>query len=144
MLACDTIYQIKVMQLKSHLELHNEHLLWKSDLNMWSRDLEIWEKEMSELLDNLRIIEKAVNQHVDTYKKHQNSISEHELDINKNELDLSLLVEGSEYDERLNAEHQIQSQHHLLQKEAHQRLKQYHYTMAGLISQLRRSLENNE
>ena len=99
---------------------------------------------MSELLDNLMIIEKAINQHVETYQKHQRSIHEHELDINKNELDLSLLVEGSEYDERLNSEHQLQSQRHMLQQEAHQRLKRYHYTLAGLISQLKRSLERDK
>ncbi len=131
------------MQLKSHLELHNEHLLWKSDLNMWLRDLEVWENEMSELLDNLRVIEKAVNHHVETYQKHQTSIREHELDINHKELNLSELVEGSEYDERLNSEHQILNQRHLSQQEAHQRLKYYHYTLAGLVNQLKRSLENH-
>ena len=65
------------------------------------------------------------------------------MDINKHELDLSLLAEGSEYDQRLNNDHQLQSQRHLLQKEAHQRLKQYHYTMASLISHLRKSLQES-
>lgn len=34
------------MLLKTHLELHHEHLLWKSDLNMWLTDLEIWENKV--------------------------------------------------------------------------------------------------
>lgn len=132
------------MQSKTHAELHHQHLQWKSDLEMWLTDLEIWEKEMSNLLDNLRIIEKAIHNHVDSYEKHQRAILEHELDINKHELDLTLLVEGSEYDERLNSEHQLHEQRHLLQKESHQRLKHYHYTLAGLINQLRRSLEGDQ
>jgi hypothetical protein len=56
----DLIITRKTMQAKTHLELHNEHLLWKSDLNMWLHDLDIWENEMTELIDNLRIIEKAI------------------------------------------------------------------------------------
>ena len=128
------------MNTKTHLELHNEHLLWKSDLNMWLSDLDIWEHEMGELLDNLRIIEKAIDRHVEAYQRHMRAITEHELDINKHELDLKLLAEGSEYDQRLNYDHQLQAQRHLLQKEAHQRLKKFHYNLAGLISKLRNSL----
>jgi hypothetical protein len=131
------------MYTKTHSELHNDHLLWKSDLHMWLNDLKVWENEMGELLDNVRIIEKAIDRHINDYQKHQRAIYQHELEINKHELDLSLLAEGSEYDNSLNAEHQLQSQRHLLQKESHQRLKQYHYTLAGLISQLRKSLQES-
>ena len=134
---------VQIMQTKTHLELHNDHLLWRSDLNMWLNDVKIWENEISDLVDNLRIIEMAIDRHINTYQKHQRAIHEHELDINKHELDLRLLAEGSEYDQRLNNEHQFQSQQHLLHKDTHQKLKQYHYTLAGLISHLRRSLQKN-
>ena len=107
---------------------------------MWLSDLDIWEHEMGDLLDNLRIIEKAIDRHVAAYQRHMRAIREHELDIDKHELDLKLLAEGSEYDERLNQEHQLQAQRHMLQKEAHQRLKKFHYNLAGLISKLRNSL----
>ena len=96
---------------------------------------------MSEIIRNLRIIEKAIENHSTAYQNHELAVQEHKLDINKLELDLSLMVEGSEYDERQRKEHQRHSQKHLLQKEEHQRLKLYHYTLAGLITQLRRTLE---
>ena len=52
------------MITENHLKLHHDHLMWKSDIKMWLQDLQIWTNEMSEILDNLRIIEKAVEHHV--------------------------------------------------------------------------------
>lgn len=129
------------MNTKNHLEMHHDHLFWKSEYGMWFDDLKIWQEELKELNDDLNQIRKAVNYHAESLESHKSAIFNHKLFADKHELDLSLLTEGSVANQELCESHEKEYEKHLAQKVAHEKIKKYHHTVLSVTKGLKKVIE---
>lgn len=130
------------MKKQDHLQIHQEHRSWDSDLEMWSLDLKMWDEEVEALDNALAFINEAVQKHEESLMDHLKSLVDHRERLNKHELDISVLIEGTSLDAKLLESHTTEAKHHEIYRHAHERLKRYHHTMMALTKGLKKALES--
>lgn len=134
----------KTMKTYDHLQLHQEHGKWDSDVKMWMEDIKIWKEEMVALTEALRFIEEAVHNHKSALKSHSDSILFHQNELQHHERDMRYVLEGSNIDRELLGDHQKEAARHALQFNAHERLKRYHHSVMTLTKSLKMAIASIE
>lgn len=130
------------MEQLDHLQIHHEHKLWDSDLQMWSLDLKMWNEESQALNHALAFINEAVKKHEEALAFHLKSLMEHQDKLHNHEKDITILVEGTPLDTKLQEEHADEAKRHEVYRDAHERLKRYHHMLMALTKGLKKALES--
>ncbi len=129
------------MKEKLHMDIHQDHRTWKSDLEMWTLDIRMWEEELKALNNSLVYIGQAVREHEEGLESHKLKLLEHKALINKHETDITYLPEGSRLDVELDVLHDKETANHANQAEVHERLKKFHHKIMVLTKELQKALE---
>jgi predicted nucleic acid-binding Zn-ribbon protein len=130
------------MKKYDHLQMHQEHRTWDSDLQMWSHDLKMWEEEIEALNSALQFINDAIKSHQEALMDHLKALVDHRDRINKHEVDIKYVRESSKLDGELLDMHKDETIQHEIQHRAHERIKKYHHTIMALTKGLKKSLES--
>ena len=117
------------MTAQLHIEMHQDHHLWESEIKFWRADLHAWQLECKKAWDQWKELESALKKHEETLREHggvdrlrKRTIAAHEDSIAEFEMggtgtDLPGLV----------PKHKAEADRQTLQRTLHEELKRHHH-----------------
>ena len=127
------------MTSASHVEMHRQHLAWKSDDDFWREELALWQREVEQVISESRQIEASLREHAQKLDRHAASIRLYEQDFAKHEHTLVDFEQGETPAEliELALTHKREAEKHSERRTAHEDVKRRHH---ALITKWRQAL----
>ena len=124
-----------------HSEMHQDHLVWKSESGLWCDEVEFWNTEADRMEQQLREMLELLGSHRDALREHRAAIERRLESEDLHELQLALYEMGEAGLELpgLARVHQHTAEEQVRQRDAHARLRRYHHTLAALCMVLSRA-----
>ncbi|WP_144058157.1 hypothetical protein [Novipirellula maiorica] len=128
----------------SAAESHADHRHWKRDVECWNEDIQNWRMEHCAAIVQLQEAVDRINEHGKALDEHANAVASLETSLGAHEKNLAASLQiGSDaaIDDRMNDQHAKQSELHLCQQNAHERMKKYHHQAMAKVAMLKNALE---
>ncbi|MFM7055931.1 MAG: hypothetical protein ACKO2P_03305 [Planctomycetota bacterium] len=124
-----------------HSEMHQDHLVWKSESGLWCDEVELWNTETDQMEQQLREMLELLGSHREALRDHRATIDRRRESEDLHELQLALYEMGEAGLELpgLAKVHQQTALEQVRQRDAHARLRRYHHTLATLCMMLSRA-----
>ncbi|WP_442510282.1 hypothetical protein SH528x_001894 [Novipirellula sp. SH528] len=132
------------ISVNSAAQSHADHRHWKSDVECWSEDIQNWRMEHCAAIVQLQEAVKRINEHGKALDEHANAVASLETSLKAHEKNLAAsLQNGSDaaLDDRMNDQHAKQTELHLCQQNAHERMKKHHHQAIAKVAMLKHALE---
>jgi len=112
-------------------DMRADHRLWTAEHDTWREDVAAWRADVRQVMSSLEDVrcmlqehESALNTRTQTIDSHEQSEREHEMALETGDL---LTVPSSSQDP-LAGKHHEETKAHLVQRDAHERMKRHHNT----------------
>ena len=57
-----------------HVKMHSEHRTWESEISLWRDDLRAWHQGLAKALSEIRLLDKALEDHAHALRKHASTL----------------------------------------------------------------------
>lgn len=117
------------MTASTHMNMHNEHRFWESEIGLWRDDLRAWQHELAKAQNEIKLLEKAMEDHAHALRTHGSSLRLEEQSFEGHEHAIADYEKGGEGDQlfEMAREHNKEAAHHVEHRAAHERLKRRHH-----------------
>lgn len=136
------------MTSTTHMDMHNEHRLWESEISLWRDDLRAWQQELANAQGEIKELEKALNDHAQALRTHGSSLRLEEQTFEGHEHAIAEYEKGGEGGElfEMARQHCLEAGHHVEHRRVHEHLKRRHHTVIAhwnlLLKALREPAES--
>lgn len=127
-------------------EPHREHLLWRGESAFWHDQIREWELEIDEAVKSLSQVEQALRDHKLRLEAHAAAVRLYQLEADRHEHQLAeagragAAVESTSTE----AEHALESDHHMNRRRTHETLKRGHHALMARWSSFMKSLKSDD
>lgn len=130
------------MTAQLHLEMHQEHQQWDSEIKCWRADLHAWQLECKTAWEKLRELEAAIKKHEETLREHASSIRLDEDRIDTHEHALAEFESGGSGTDLPGfvPKHKQEADRQVEQSARHEDLKRRHHEFITHFEQIVKSL----
>jgi len=132
------------MTAATNLELHRDHLEWKTNNAFWRDELAVWQGELKQAGPMLERLQRILQEHASKLEVHAGSIGLAEEACDAHE---RCLVQAARVATPSKAapggEHFVETYDHAQQREMHESLKRRHHTLLARLSMLMHSLASD-
>jgi hypothetical protein len=119
------------MTAQLHLEMHQDHHLWETEIKFWRADLHAWQLECKKAWDHWKDLESALKKHEETLREHAASIRLDEERIAAHEHSIAEFEMGGTGTDLpgLVPKHKAEADRQTLQRTRHEELKRHHHEL---------------
>ena len=117
------------MTAQIHLEMHQDHRLWESEIKSWRGDIHAWQLECKLAWDQLKALQTAIEKHEETLRQHASAIRLDEERMDTHEHAIAEFEAGGRGTDLPGfvPKHQQEADRQTQQREKHDELKRHHH-----------------
>ncbi len=115
----------------THTEMHSDHRQWSSEELLWDDDVHIWEGELDSALAEMKKLASVFAEHRQGLEAHAEAVRAAHAKRAKHEHALAEYEQGGSGEDliALARKHEEESEKHVQQRKAHERIKCHHHTV---------------
>ena len=119
------------MTASTHINMHNEHRFWESEISVWRDDLRAWQHELAKAQGEIKQLEKALDDHAHALRTHGSSLRLEEQTLDSHEHAIVEYEEGGKGNELLEMarQHRKETGNHIEHRRVHEQIKRQHHNV---------------